>query len=416
MNSTSGSPCNEPRESTARATTVYARRAAVVLLCACGMLAGPEAARGQERSIRDVLSFLMTNQAVVTADDVKDREAADATRDTIVRALLVELAALPVATSASAFTYRFNPALGTLDRLAQSFGPFFVERAVTAGEGQVSAGLTYRHAAFTNLDGRPLRDGTLVTTANRFQDEPQAFDVESLTLNASTSTVTVSANVGVTDWLDLGGAVPIVRFDMSGERVNVYRGSTIVQARAVATATGLADIAVRAKAQIAGERVSGLAAGFELRLPTGEPANLSGAGRAGIKASLIGSLGRGPVDLHVNGALAGGGVSREASVGAALALAATPRVTLSVESLIRRVEELGRIVDVTERHPVISGVNTIRLLPIGGNATAAAGVAGVRWNPARTWLVNAYVMWAMTDRGLTARPVPAVSIDYSFRP
>lgn len=406
----------ETRSHPARAVAPCVRRAAIALLYVCGMLAASPAAHGQERSIRDVLSFLMTNQAVVTADDVKDREAADATRDTVVRALLVELAALPVATSASAFTYRFNPALGTLDRLAQSFGPFFVERAVTAGEGQLSAGLTYRYSAFTSLDGRPLRDGTLVTTANRFRDEPQAFDVESLTLDASTSTVTIFANVGVTDWLDLGGAVPIVRFDMSGERVNVYRGSTIVQARAVGTATGLADVALRAKAQIAGERVSGLAVGVELRLPTGDPANLSGAGRAGIKASLIGSLGRGPVDLHVNGALAGGGVSREASMGAALAVAATPRVTLSVESLIRRVTELGGIVDVAERHPIIEGVDTIRLLPIGGNATAAAGVAGVRWNPARTWLVNAYVMWAMTDRGLTARPIPAISIDYSFRP
>ena len=98
------------------------------------------------------------------------------------------------------------------------------------------------------------------------------------------------------------------------------------------------------------------------------------------------------------------------------AVAATPRVTLSVESLIRRVTELGGIVDVAERHPIIEGVDTIRLLPIGGNATAAAGVAGVRWNPARTWLVNAYVMWAMTDRGLTAKPIPAISIEYSFRP
>jgi hypothetical protein len=396
--------------------TVYGRPGhAAVVVCACLIVASADAAHAQERPIRDILSFLVTNQAVPTADVVKDVEAAEATRDTIARALLVELATLPLATSASAFTYRFNPALGTLDRLAQSFGPFFVDRAVTAGRRQVSGGITYRRATFTTLDGRPLRDGTLVTTANRFQDEPQAFDVESLTLQASTSTVTMFANVGVTDWLDVGGAVPIVRFDMSGERVNTYRGTTVVQARAVATATGLADVALRAKARIAGERVSGLATGFEVRLPTGNPDNLSGAGRAGFKGSLIGSLGKGPFDLHINGAVAGGGISREVDVGGALALAATPRLTLSAESLVRRVHALGEIADVAAPHPLISGVNTIRLLPVGGNATTVTAVAGVRWNPAGTWLVNAHMVWAATDRGLGARPMPTVSIDYAFR-
>jgi hypothetical protein len=398
-----------------RAALHCTRACVAAVVCACLVVAPTGAAQAQERSIRDILSFLVTNRAVPTADVVRDVEAAEATRDTIARALLVELATLPLATSGSAFTYRFNPALGTLDRLAQSFGPFFVDRAVTAGRRQVSAGMTYRHATFTRLDGRPLRDGTLVTTANRFQDEPQAFDVESLVLRASTSTLTAFGNVGVTDWLDVGGAIPIVRFDMSGERVNTYRGTTVVQARAVGTATGLADVAIRAKARIAGQRASGLATGLEVRLPTGNPANLSGAGRAAFKGSLIGSLARGPVDLHITGALAGGGISREIDVGAAVALAATPRLTLSAESLIRRVNALGEIADVAAPHPEISGVDTIRLLPIGGNAATVAAVAGLRWNPGRTWLVNAHMIWAVSDRGLRARPMPAVSVDYSFR-
>ncbi len=391
-----------------------ARGILAFLLCVCCALAGPAVAHAQESSIRDILSFLVINQAVPTADVIKDREAADATRDTIARALLVELAALPLAAAPSAFTYRFNPALGTLDRLAQSFGPFFIDRAVTAGRGQISFGVTYRHATFTSLDGRELRTGTLVTIANQFRDEPQAFDVETLTLRAATRTITVSGNVGVTDWLDVGAAVPMVRFDISGERVNTYRGSTVVQARAIATANGLADIALRAKAQIAGEAVSGMAMGLEVRLPTGDPANLSGAGRTAIKGSVIGSLGRGPLELHVNGSLVGGGVSQEWGGGAALAIAATPRLTFSAESLIRRVEQLAPIADVVAPHPLMVGVDTIRLLPSGSHGTTVAAVAGIRWNPARTWLVNGHVVWAVNDRGLRARPVPTLSVDYSF--
>src|SRR5688572_28319914 len=112
---------------------------ALVPVVRAGLLfANAAAAAGQDRSIADVLSFLVTNQAVPTAAIIKDREAADATRDTMARALLVELATLPLATSSSAFTYRFKPSLGTLDRLAHSFGPFLVDRAITTGRGQIS--------------------------------------------------------------------------------------------------------------------------------------------------------------------------------------------------------------------------------------------------------------------------------------
>jgi len=380
---------------------------AVVLAC-------PRVAGAQERSIRDILSFLVTSQAVPTADVAKDREAADATRDTLARAMLVELATLPLPTSSSAFTYRFNPELGTLVRLSESFGPFLVDRAITAGTGQVETGLTYRYSVFTSLNGRHLRDGTLVTAANQFRDEADPFDVDTLTLRVATSTTTLFANVGVTDWLDIGGTVPVVRFDMSGERVNTYRGAQLVQARAVATSTDLADIAIRAKAQIVRDGASGLATGLEVRLPTGNPDNLSGAGRAGIKMSLIGSLARGPVELHANGALAEGGISHQIALGGALVIAATPRVTLSAELLWRRVGELGRIADVVVPHPVFTGVDTLRLTSVGNDASSATTVGGIRWNVTRTWLVNGYVALAATDGGLRAKPVPTVSLDYSF--
>jgi hypothetical protein len=361
-----------------------------------------------------VLTFLMTTQAVQTADVVRDREAAMATRDTIARALLLELGTLPIASSSSAFTYRFDPDLGTLNRLAQSFGPFLVDRAVTTGAAQISLGLTYRHAAYRTLDGRDLQNGTLVTTANRFRDEPQAFDVDTLALDLTTKTVTLFGSVGVTDWLDVGAAVPVVKTDLSGERVNTYRGASLIQARAVGTASGLADIALRTKAQFLGTGVSGLAAGLEIRLPTGDPGNLSGAGRAGVKAVLIGSVGRGSLDAHINAAVVRGGVSAETHISTALAVAASPRVTFSVEAFIRRMQQLGEIVEIVAGHPLVTGVDTIRLGSRGNNGTTAALVAGARWNVARTWLINANVVLPTSEGGLSTNVVPTVSIDYSF--
>src|SRR5687768_101728 len=69
-----------------------------------------------QQSVRQVLSFLLTNQAVRTGDIERDAEAAAATRDTISRALLIELATLPISTSSAGFTYLFNSDLGTRER------------------------------------------------------------------------------------------------------------------------------------------------------------------------------------------------------------------------------------------------------------------------------------------------------------
>src|SRR4051794_27484686 len=96
------------------------RRLAAALLGLCFSWIDPVAAHAQDTtqdtSVRDVLSFLMTNRAVPTGDFARDQEAANATRETIARALLVELATLPITTSSGGFSFRFNPALGTVER------------------------------------------------------------------------------------------------------------------------------------------------------------------------------------------------------------------------------------------------------------------------------------------------------------
>ena len=133
-----------------------------VIVLSVLLLAAP-AVRAQE-TVSDVVTFLMTNQAVRTADFERDRAAAEAARDTISRALLINLTSVPIATSSSGFLYRLNPELGTVERASQSFGAFFTERALTAGRGRVSFGLTASSSDFDRLNGRSLRDGTLVTT------------------------------------------------------------------------------------------------------------------------------------------------------------------------------------------------------------------------------------------------------------
>jgi hypothetical protein len=215
-----------------------------MLIVAIG-LASPRLAGAQ--TVADVLTFLVTNQSVQTGSVDRDRDAAQATSDTISRALRANLATLPVTTSSGAFVYRLNPELGTVERATRSYGPFFVERALTAGRHQASFGLTFQHLRFTSLDGASLRDGSLITTANQFVDETAPFDVDALKLNIDADIATLYGNVGVTERMEIGFAAPMIALRMDGSRVNTYRGRAFTQATARASAVGLADLVVRTK-------------------------------------------------------------------------------------------------------------------------------------------------------------------------
>jgi hypothetical protein len=371
-------------------------------------------ASAQTTSARDVLSFLMTTQGVATGDFVKDKQAADATRDTIARALLVEMATLPLATSSGAFTYRFNPDIGTMERVTQSFGPYFINRVVTAGRGQTTIGVVFRHADFTRLSGRDLRDGSLVTTANKFRGEATPFDVEALSLNLQMQTTTFSGNYGLTDEVDLSVAVPLIHVGLSGQRVNTYGGASLLQATGSATTSGLGDIAVRSKFQLWRKSAAALGGEVELRLPTGSVENLRGSGQAALKPTLIMSGGTGRVEVHGNVGFVVGGISNELGLGGAVSVAASERFTVSFETLLRHIGALHSFREVAQPHPLFAGVDTIRLLPDVGPTTETMSAAGVRWNPSGAWIVNAYLLTSLSGQGLRSRPSPTISLEYSL--
>jgi hypothetical protein len=375
------------------------------------LLAAP--AHAQD-TVSGVLSFLLTNQAVVTDDFVKDRDAAAATRDTVSRYLQTSLATLPVSSSTGGFIYRFNPSLGTVERASDSFGPFFLERALTSGRGQTSVGFTFRHASFDTLDGRELRDGSLVTTANQLAGEAAPFDVDTLTLRLEAATYTLFGSYGVTDRLDIGAAVPVVDLSLSGERQNVYRGTVLQQARGSAFAAGVADVSIRAKYSVLQSRRAGLAAAADVRLPTGNEEQLLGAGRAGVHLSAIASFERAWLGSHARVGIGRGGASDEVSFGAAVVAAVTPRFNLVGEVLGRRLNDLAGIRDVAAPHPQLPNVSTLRLLPADSASTTVLGVTGFKWNVAGTWLLNANVVFPLSTAGLSAGVTPSLAIDYTF--
>ena len=378
------------------------------------LIAAGAAPAAAQQTPADVISFLVTNQSVQTGDFQKDRAAAEATRDTIARALQVNLATSPIATSSSGFVYRLDPELGTVTRVSDSFGTFFVERAMTSGRGRASFGASASTAGYDQLDGFNLRDGTLITTANRFVDEPSPFDTETLTLKIRTSTLTFFGAYGVTDRLEISGAVTLVQMDIEGSRLNVFRGQSFVQATGSASASGMADIAVRAKYRLVATRTGGLAAAAELRLPTGDEQLLLGAGSAALRVMGIASAESGALGAHANFSIVRGGVSDEIAGGGAITIAASPTVTVAGELLFRRLSDVREVIAVSAAHPTSSGVTTERLASGESSPILSNAVTGMKWNVSGTLVLSGEVLWRIGKAGLTAPFTPTVSLDYRF--
>jgi len=381
-------------------------------LVAALSLGGAHAAAAQ--SVSDALTFLLTNQGVQTGSVERDREAALATSNTISRGLVVNLATLPVPSSSTAFLYRLNPELGTVERASESFGPFFIERALTAGRGQISFGFTVQQFHFTSLDGRELRDGSLITTANQFVDESEPFDVDRLTLDLDANVTTFYGNVGVTNRVEVGFAVPLVSLFLDGSRENVYRGQRFTQATARARATGLADVLVRTKVKVYEEEGAALAGAVDVRLPTGSTDDLLGAGSSSIRFAGIGSIEGQHLSGHVNLGYTFGGLADEVSFGGAVAVAATPRLSIIAEALGRSIDSPGGIVPIAAAHPTLRDVQTIRLAPGRSRLNIISVAPGIKWNIADTWVLSANVGMPLTNTALAAPFTPFIGLDFAL--
>jgi hypothetical protein len=366
-------------------------------------------------SVRDVLSFLLTNRSIPTDDFVQDAQAAAAARDAISDALLTGLTTVPVGSSATGFTYRVDSGLGGVAvRSSNSFGPFFTERSLTAGRFHGSVGVLYGRTAFDTLDDRDLRDGRLVATASSLQGQAEPFDVETLTLRITTDTITFAASYGLSDRVDISTAIPFVRLSLEGQRVDNYRGRVLLQASGEAEASGLGDVLVRVKYNARRTSASGIAVGIEARLPTGDEENLLGAGEASVRPRVVWSLEGTRLAVDADIGYSVGGLSDELGYGAGVTLMGIPRLTLSGEIAGRTLRSAGRLTTVTSPHPELAGIQTIRLSALEETSNRLVAIGGLKWNPAGNWLVGVNVQRRLTTAGLTAPWVPTVGVEYAF--
>lgn len=365
-----------------------------------------------QQTALEVLSFLLTNRTIITGDFDRDAQAAAATRDTIATFVTQELTTLPVSSSSGGFAYRIDSGLGAVIRASDSFGAFYTERSLTAGRHRASFGIGFQSTLYNTIDGQDLRDGTLVSTAASLNG--QQFDAETVTLRIRTDVTTLVGNYGLTDRLDVGLAIPIVHVGLEGERVDTYRGQSFFQATGSASASGLGDVIARLKYSLLGSGASGVSVGLETRIPTGDEDNLLGAGDFSFAPRFISSFESRMFGFHGELSYSLNTDTNTFGYGAAVTVAATPRVTVIGELFGRRYDGLGGLTTTTAAHPRLAGVATTRLTGVEETTDRLLLISGVKWNVTGTWLITANVLKPLTESGLNAGWVPTVAFDYSF--
>jgi hypothetical protein len=434
------------------------------LLCLFALLAaGPAAAQTRPATLSTLFEDVFgPNGLVVSSDDVQldgsnhaahFNSAFQSDFRLMNIALASQLTAIPLPSPASGFIYKFDPATGTFVRSTRSFGPILTDRGETIGRGRVAFAYNLQAFSFDHLDGVPLSDVPAVFRHDNYQSTPGRSDVISTrnTIQASVTQFTGALTYGLTDRLDVSMALPIIRTRLAllsnatiqrvgtGTQLQVHYfrddnalggHGTSRQFFAEDSAAGVGDLLLRAKSTLLREGGRSLAAGLDVRLPTGDEENLLGSGATGLRPFIALSGSVGAVAPHANLAyqwngksvLAGDvrtGVKRDLPdqfiYAAGTDVSVNPRLSLVLDLIGQRVIN----------SPQLSTFDFIATGPAGSvalrdlrfrNASYWANTlaTGLKANVAPRVLINFNLRFALNESGLTDRLAPLIGVEIAF--
>ncbi len=372
-------------------------------------------------------------------------------------AIGTQLSLLPLASSASGFTYTFDPAAGAYTRSSETYGPILAERAETIGRKKLFFAFSYQRYEFNTIDNLDVRNFSTVLPQTIDPNFAPTHDViatrtgADLKINQST----IFATYGAADWLDLSVAIPFENVSLTAtsnatiirianSTVNFFDPADVrnsLQKTFInsSSASGLGDVTLRAKGTVWKNETIALAVAMDLRLPTGDASNYLGSGAIGFKPFVIASLRKGRVSPHVNigyqkngSSILAGDVNTNVkeslpdqfiwTVGADARV--LKRVTLALDILGQRVFDAPRLVATTfvttpvtgtTVPPLVSGSLSLpNVATITQSYNAINGSAGVKVNLGGNFLATANLLVKLNDGGLRANLSPLFGVSYTF--
>src|SRR5262245_20255609 len=368
-------------------------------------------------------------------------------------AIASQLSGLPLPSPASGFTYRFDEGTGTFVRSTQSFGPILTERAETIGRGKTLFGYNIQVYSFDSLDGVSLRHVPAVFKHDDYEAGGARADIVDTdnAVQLSVSQFTGLVTFGIGDRLDASVAVPIVRTHLAVTSAAVIHrfGTTresgthffadpalpdgIGDSRdfsASGTATGIGDVLLRAKATLMRHGPNAIAAGAEVRLPSGDEEELLGSGAWGVKPYAVLSFSFKGVSPHLNlgyqwngQSVLAGDVTTQVKAdlpdrvmfAGGVDTAINKRLSVAVDFLADRVRNSPQleVTPTTITGPLGSGVFQ-DLEFVTSSYWISNGSAGLKFALREGLLANFNVRFHIGGQGLADRATPLVGIEYTF--
>lgn len=217
----------------------------------------------------------------------------------------LEIATQPASTSSGGFIYKLDPSTGLQASTTKTFGPIFGERALTAGEGQISVGATFRASTYDRIGNLPLGALPLFSVAGT---TAAATRTSTANLALSSKTLEMTGLVGVTDNLDVAVVVPFVSVKLTGSSSLLDgNGVNTRLAETDGVFSGLGDVSALVKYRVVKFKggplpdPGGVAVVVNMHLPTGSFENLRGLGVTRTLLSGVVSGGQGPFQYHASG-------------------------------------------------------------------------------------------------------------------
>ncbi len=361
-----------------------------------------------------------------------------------------ELSRLPLASPASGFVYTFDKALGVWTQTNQSFGPILSERSETIGRHKFFVGFGYQRFDFDNIDGIDIHHVPAVFGHIPFPGDP-LFERDYITtdndINMVINQYTLFATFGLTNRVDVSVAVPIedVSFRVTS-RAHINRiappdpifgqahffdpanpnGSIDKTFTSSGSASGIGDVVFRGKATVwKGER-AGLAAGLDLRVPSGDELNFLGSGAVGVKPFLAFSY-RARVSPHANigyewngdSVLAGNAVTGvkdqlpgQFLYSGGVDVGLHKRVTAVFDIIGQRAIDTDVVR--TSTFTAFNGAKAPSISVARDSVNILNASVGLKVNPFKHLLINGNALIKLNDGGLRANVVPYVGLSYVF--
>jgi hypothetical protein len=345
--------------------------------------------------------------------------------DAIAVATATEIATMPFGTSSGGFVFKLDPATGLLARTTTSFGPSFVERALTAGEGKVSVGATFSSTNYDKLSDFSLTNLPLGSVT---ASSPIVSGTTTGNLKISSQTVAISGAVGVAPKIDVGVVVPLVTVKLSGTS-SFVNGNGVV-GRFVETNNkffGVGDIAALAKFRLLkfkGPDVpdpGGAAINVVMRLPTGDRDNLRGLGVTRTLGSFVVSFGKGPLKPHASVGfeywnkavdVPGEHLKNQFQFNGGVEIVAAPKLTFLADVLGQRVlgagpVELGAVTPVAG----IGATAAQALVFADGSLNKYTFIPGMKVNLIGKMVLSLNALVTMSNNGLHAKVTPVAGLN-----